>query len=67
MNQKKLYKNVIDKKICGVCSGLADYFEIDVTLIRLITALVIILGNFPALILYFVAAIIMPVNPDQNR
>ena len=35
MERKRLYRNVNDKMLCGVCSGLADYFNIDPTLVRL--------------------------------
>ena len=35
MNNKKLYRSMADKKLCGVCGGLGEYFEVDPTLIRL--------------------------------
>ena len=34
MNQKKLYRSQTDKKVCGVCGGLAQYFGLDSTLVR---------------------------------
>ncbi|MBC8312720.1 MAG: PspC domain-containing protein, partial [Candidatus Cloacimonetes bacterium] len=43
--KKKLYRNPKDKKLAGVCSGLAEYFEIDVTLIRIIWILFVLLGG----------------------
>ena len=62
--EKKLYKSKRDKKICGVCGGLAEYFNVDTTLVRLGTAaLVLFVGG--GLIAYIVAAIIMPENPNQ--
>ena len=33
--EKKLYRNIQDKKIAGVCSGLAEYFKLDPTIVRL--------------------------------
>jgi phage shock protein PspC (stress-responsive transcriptional regulator) len=61
---KKLYRSKNDKKICGVCGGLAEYFDIDTTLVRLGTAvLVLFVGG--GLIAYIIAAIIMPENPNQ--
>ena len=33
--QKKLFRSKTDKKVCGVCGGLAEYFDIDSTLVRL--------------------------------
>lgn len=56
---KKLYKSRTDRKLFGVCGGIAEYFNIDSTLVRLITAL-LILGMGSGLILYLIAAIIMP-------
>ena len=35
MEEKKLYRASIDKKICGVCGGIAHYFGVDSTLVRL--------------------------------
>lgn len=35
MNEKKLYKSSTDKKLAGVCGGIAEYFNIDSTLVRL--------------------------------
>ncbi len=58
---KKLYKDSDNKIIAGVCSGLAVYFEIDPTLMRIIVlALVLFTGIVPGLIFYVIAAVIMP-------
>lgn len=58
---KKLTKNMSDKKISGVCSGIAKYFNVDATLVRIVTILVIIFtGVIPGLIAYALAAWIMP-------
>jgi phage shock protein PspC (stress-responsive transcriptional regulator) len=63
-NGKKLYRSVRDRKIMGVCGGLAEYFEIDATIIRLVWALTILFGG-TGLLAYIVAAIIMTDNPDE--
>jgi len=57
MEQKKLYKSRTNKKICGVCGGLAEYFEIDATIIRLVWAIVALSGA--GILAYFVAALVM--------
>ncbi|MEC8221276.1 MAG: PspC domain-containing protein [Nanoarchaeota archaeon] len=58
---KKLTKNMSDKKISGVCSGIAKYFNVDATLVRIVTILVIIFtAVVPGLIAYALAAWIMP-------
>ena len=59
MNGKKLYRNTENKMLAGVCSGIADYFDIDPTLVRLGWVLFSLLGG-SGLILYLIAAIIMP-------
>ena len=58
-NQKILYKNSENKMICGVCAGLAEYFNMDVSVIRLITVLLAFsVGS--GVIAYLVAAVILP-------
>ncbi|MDO5784552.1 MAG: PspC domain-containing protein [Eubacteriales bacterium] len=62
MESRKLYRLEEGKMICGVCAGIADYLNIDVTVIRLITA-ALVLGCGSGLIFYILAAIVMPVRP----
>ena len=61
--QKKLYRNSENKMVAGVCSGLADYINIDPTVVRLIWALVGLTGA--GILAYLVAAIIIPEKPDD--
>jgi len=67
MEQKKLYRSSTDKKVCGVCGGLAEYFGCDSTIIRVIVALAMLLLGFlfGGLIVYFVLALIIPVKPIE--
>ncbi len=61
MNHNKLYRNTNSKVIGGVASGLADYFEIDVVLIRVLFVLgFFIPTTFPIVILYIALWIAMP-------
>jgi phage shock protein C len=61
---KKLYKSRTVKTIAGVCGGLEEYFNIDVTIIRLIwVALTIATGIFPGVFAYVAAALIIPDEP----
>ena len=62
MNEKKLYKSSTDKKLAGVCGGIAEYFTIDSTLVRLGWVLFSLLGG-SGLLAYIIAAIIMPDRP----
>lgn len=51
----------MNKMICGVCGGIAEYINIDPTIVRLLWAISIFAGGFGVL-LYIIAAIIMPVH-----
>lgn len=62
MNEKNLYKSSTDKKLAGVCGGIAEYFNIDSTLVRLGWVLFSLLGG-SGLLAYIIAAIIMPDRP----
>ena len=58
---KKLYRNTHSKMIAGVCSGVAEYVNIDPTVVRLIWALVGLSGA--GILAYLVAALIIPEKP----
>ena len=61
--EKKLYRSKSDKKLAGVCGGLAKYLNIDVTLVRLIWALVVVIGG-AGLLAYLVCALVIPEEPN---
>ncbi|WP_428768286.1 PspC domain-containing protein [Treponema sp. HNW] len=56
---KRLYKSE-NKMLCGVCAGIAEYFDIDPTLVRLITVFLLFAGVGSGLIAYIAAAVIIP-------
>ena len=58
--EKKLYKIEQGKKLDGVCGGIAEYFGVDPTLIRLVWALVTLCTVGVGLIGYLICAVIMP-------
>ena len=61
---KKLYKSKNQKMLSGVCGGIAQYFNIDPTIIRMIWALVSVFSAaFPGIIVYIICAIIIPEEP----
>lgn len=62
---RRLMRSVVDSKIAGVCGGIAEYLEVDSTLVRLIWVLLVLmpLPVVPALIGYLVAWIVMPQAP----
>lgn len=59
---KRLYRSESNKMICGVCGGVAEYFNVDPTLIRL--AWVILCFAAIGILAYVVAAIIVPRQCD---
>lgn len=59
MKNKKLYKIEKGKKLCGVCGGIAEYFELDPTLVRLLWVLFTAIGG-SGIFAYIIAAVIMP-------
>ena len=61
---KRLYKSTTDKKLCGVCGGLAKYFDIDSTLVRLAVVLVSLFCG-TGLLAYIIAALVMPKEPEN--
>ena len=62
MTEKRLYKARGQRMVCGVCGGVAEYFGIDPTLVRL-AFLLLAAGWGSGLLAYIVAAIIIPAPP----
>lgn len=64
MNGKKLYRVRTGRKILGVCGGLANYFDIDPTIVRVVFALI---GLFwgAGILAYFIMALVIPENPYE--
>ena len=60
---KKLYRNTANKILAGVCSGIADYVNIDPTIVRLIWALIGLTGT--GIVAYLVCALIIPEKPND--
>ena len=61
---KKLYRSKRDVMVCGVCGGIAEYFDLDPTIVRLI-AVALILSWGTGLFAYLIGAVIIPKNPYQ--
>jgi phage shock protein PspC (stress-responsive transcriptional regulator) len=59
---KRLMRSSRDKKIGGVCAGLADYFDLDPTIVRVVWLLAIFLGG-TGFLLYLVLWIVLPLTP----
>lgn len=62
--QKKLYRSNTDKMLSGVLGGIAEYFGIDSTLVRILFAAVsVFTAAFPCIMLYIICAIVIPSRP----
>ena len=61
---KKLYRSVNDKKIAGVCAGVAEYFGWDRTMVRLVWALAVVCASV-GFWAYIVCALVIPEKPDD--
>lgn len=62
--EKRLYKSNSDKKLDGVCAGIAEYFGMDPTVIRLLWVLATLFVG-AGILAYIVAAIVMPRKPEM--
>jgi phage shock protein C len=59
---KKLYRRRTDRMLAGVCGGLADFFNLDATLIRVLFVVLTLLGG-SGLVIYLVMWILVPEAP----
>lgn len=62
---KRLYRDSSNKMICGVCSGIANYFNIDPTLIRLLWVLAVVFAGV-GILAYFICALVIPECPPDG-
>lgn len=60
MSQKRLYRSRSNVMLAGVCGGLADYFDLDPSLVRLGYVLLTVLTAFSGVIVYIIAILIIP-------
>lgn len=62
---RKLYRSRYDRMLLGICGGLAQFFEIDPTLVRILVAILwIFTGFIPLFIVYLIAGLIIPLEPQ---
>ena len=67
-SRKRLYLSEDDKKIAGVCGGIAEYFDADPTLIRLVwIVLTALTGFLPGIVAYIIAAMVMPSRVHEKE
>ncbi|MCK4631683.1 MAG: PspC domain-containing protein [candidate division Zixibacteria bacterium] len=62
---RKLYRSLEDRRIAGICGGLAEYFDIDPTIVRLIAVILAFTGG--GILIYLVAWLIIPYPPVTHQ
>ncbi len=61
--KKRLYRSREDRRIAGVCGGIADYLAVDPTMVRIFWALLALAGG-PGVLLYLIMAVVVPEEPE---
>jgi phage shock protein C len=65
---KRLYRSASQKMLSGVCGGLAEYFDVDVSMIRLLlVGLALVTAFFPMFFFYIIAWIVIPITPPKPQ
>ncbi|MFA6553456.1 MAG: PspC domain-containing protein [Patescibacteria group bacterium] len=65
INGKKMYRTRTNKMVAGVCAGLASYFNIDVTIVRIVFVAVTLADGI-GILAYLVLAIVLPLEPEGS-
>ena len=60
MEKKKLYRSMTDKKLCGVCGGIAEYFDWDPTLVRVGYLFLTLFTVFSGVLIYPILWLVIP-------
>lgn len=61
---KRLYRSRTNRMIAGVCGGIAEYFDMDPTIVRIIAVILLFPGGAPGILPYLILWVIVPVNPS---
>jgi phage shock protein C len=65
---KKLYRSVNQKMLAGICGGLAEYFDIDVSIVRLmLVGGALVTAVLPMLLFYIISWIVIPQGQPQSQ
>lgn len=65
--ERKLYRSRTDKKLLGVIGGIAKYFNIDATILRIIYVLLAFFAIGSPVLIYLVVALIIPEEPENTE
>ncbi|MCY3782102.1 MAG: PspC domain-containing protein [Chloroflexi bacterium] len=61
--KKRLYRSRADRRIAGVCGGIAEYLAIDPTIVRILWVVLSLAGG-PGVLLYIIMAAVVPEEPE---
>jgi phage shock protein C len=63
---KCLYRSRNDRMIAGVCGGIAEYFDIDPVVVRIVAVILLLPGGLPGFLPYIILWVIVPENSNQK-
>jgi phage shock protein C len=64
---KRLYRSKKDRMIAGVCGGIAEYFDIDPVIVRLVAVVLLLPGALPGFVPYLIMWIVVPEAPEDAK
>ena len=65
---KRLYRSTTQKMLAGVCGGVAEYFDVDVSIVRLLTVgLALLTAVLPMFFFYIIAWIVIPLEHPKPQ
>ena len=64
---KRLYRSVSDRRLAGVCGGIAEYLNIDSLVVRLIFVGLLVFGIAPIILIYLILWVGVPDNPAEIK
>jgi phage shock protein C len=65
--ERRLYRSRNNKVIAGVCGGLAEYFNIDPVIVRIIAVALLLPGGLPGFLPYAILWLVVPYGPDTDK
>jgi phage shock protein C len=65
--QKRLYRSTQERMFAGVCGGIAEYLDVDPTLVRLFFVALTLLSGGQGLLIYIVLMLVVPERPEENH
>lgn len=63
---KRLYRSRTNSKLAGVCGGVAEYFNIDPTIVRIIAVILLLPGGLPGILPYVILWAVVPIAPEPG-